>query len=29
MGDARLGEIGKDAVELDGVWRGVGEDLRA
>ncbi len=29
MGNARLGEIGKDAVQLDRIRRGVGEDLRA
>ena len=29
MGDAGLGEIGKDAVKLDGVRRGVREGLRA
>ena len=29
MGDARLGEIGKDAMQLNGVRRSVGEGLRA
>ena len=29
MGHAAFGEIGEDAVKLDGVRRGVGENLRA